>query len=299
MPFIQSTTGQPGVESIRAKSRKGKSLRVEGATQVHSDRTYDMEESVIAFYLDAIRTLQSAAIPFVVGGAYASMIYTGIERHTKDFDVFVRAEDAERVLHALEARGYRPEITFPHWLGKVYSGDAFVDVIWSSGNGIARVDDTWFERAHDADLFGCPCKVSPPEEIIWSKSFVQERERFDGADVMHLLRSQANTLDWSHLVERFAEHWRILYGHLVVFGFVYPGERNHVPSWVMRELAQRLEAELDTPTDNTKICNGPLISREQYLLDVQQWGYVDGRVADGTMTADDVANWTAAIGSIK
>ena len=30
-------------------------------------------------------------MPFLVGGAYAFARYTGIERHTKDFDVFVRA----------------------------------------------------------------------------------------------------------------------------------------------------------------------------------------------------------------
>ena len=33
-----------------------------------------------------------------------------------------------------------------------------------------------------------PALVVPAEEMIWSKAFIQERERFDGADIHHLLR---------------------------------------------------------------------------------------------------------------
>src|SRR5437763_1505759 len=81
-----------------------------------------------------------AGVPFLVGGAYALNYYTGIVRHTKDFDFFVRPEDTERTLEALAAQqGLHTEMTFPHWLGKVYSGDEFCDVIFSSGNGVCRV----------------------------------------------------------------------------------------------------------------------------------------------------------------
>jgi hypothetical protein len=39
-----------------------------------------------------------------------------------------------------------------------------------------------------------------------------------------------------------------------------------------------------------------LLSREQYLHDVEQLGYVDGRLtAASTMTPGDVAVWTEAI----
>ena len=90
------------------------------------------------FYQSAVRYMQEGSIPFLVGGAYSFARYTGLERHTTDFDIFVRPEDCQRVLRTLSGAGYGVELTFPHWLGKAYSGDNCIDVIYGSGNGIAR-----------------------------------------------------------------------------------------------------------------------------------------------------------------
>ncbi|MGH7278499.1 MAG: nucleotidyltransferase, partial [Candidatus Rokuibacteriota bacterium] len=188
-----------------------------------------------AFYRDALTVLIEADVPFVVGGAYAFECYTGIARDTKDIDVFVRRADTERALAVLAQAGYRTEMTFPHWLGKAFGGDDDVlDVIFSSGNGIAEVDDTWFEHARDDEVLGIPVKLSPPEEMIWSKAFIMERERFDGADVAHVLRARAEHLDWPRLLARFGANWRPLLAHLVLFGFIYPSERQRIPHGVMR-----------------------------------------------------------------
>ena len=124
------------------------------------------------FYLRAMRRLEEAGIDFLVGGAYAFERYTGIARHTKDFDIFVHPRDVERVLATLGAAGCETELPFPHWLGKARCGDDFVDVIFSSGNGVAAVDDGWFEHAVDAELLGKPVKLAPPEEMIWQKAMI-------------------------------------------------------------------------------------------------------------------------------
>jgi hypothetical protein len=43
-----------------------------------------------------------------------------------------------------------------------------------------------------------------------------------------------------------------------------------------------------------------LISREQFLIDVQDWGYHDAReVPVGRMTAQQIEEWTAAIDADK
>jgi len=89
---------------------------------------------------------------------------------------------------------------------------------------------------------------------IWSKSMIMERERYDGGDVAHLLRHCSGLLNWDRLVRRFGTHWRILLAHLVLFGFIYPGERALIPSGVIRELVKRLLAELDVPTRGSKVC---------------------------------------------
>src|SRR5438093_7082556 len=121
------------------------------------------------FYQSAVQAVARAGVPFLVGGAYALARYTGVVRHTKDFDFFVRPEDAERTLEVLAAQqGCRTELTFPHWLGKVYWNGEFCDVIFSSGNGVCRVDDTWFEHAPSAEVLGERVLLIPAEEMIWS-----------------------------------------------------------------------------------------------------------------------------------
>ena len=250
-----------------------------------------------AFYEHAIGALAAARVPFLVGGAYALEHYTGISRDTKDADVFVRPADITDALQVLSRAGYRTELTFPHWLGKAHYGDDVVDVIFSSGNAIAEVDDAWFEHARDARVLGREVKVIPAEEMVWSKAFIQERERYDGADIHHLIRATSGTFDWDRLLARFGAHWRVLLAHLTLFGFVYPGERDKVPARVLRDLATRLDREADHAVANDRVCQGTLISREQYLVDIDRWGYVDARLrAPSKMTREDIRIWTADIG---
>ena len=255
-----------------------------------------------AFYCRALTRLQEAGVPFLVGGAYAFERYTGIARHTKDLDVFLREADYPRALAALEADGCRGEVPFPHWLAKAYCGEHFVDLIFGSGNGVAPVDDDWFRHAVDETVFDIPVKLVPAEEMIWQKALIMERERFDGADVAHVLRARAELLDWDRLLARFAEHWPVLLSHLLLFGYIYPEERAKIPTRVMRALLGRAASPPPTvaPEDGEggadgPVCNGTVLSRTQYVVDVEQWGYQDARVWPlGGMTADEAAHWTEA-----
>src|SRR5467141_1046194 len=97
----------------------------------------DVEEQSRAFYPDAMSLMEKDGLPFLVGGAYAFARYTGIERHTKDFDVFIRREDFQKAKKIFRDAGYQAELTFEHWLGKAFKGDDFVDLIYSAGNGVA------------------------------------------------------------------------------------------------------------------------------------------------------------------
>jgi hypothetical protein len=202
----------------------------------------------------------------------------------------------------LEAAGCRGDVPFAHWLAKAYYGDHFVDIIFGSGNGVAPVDDAWFAHAIDETVLGIPVQIVPAEEMIWQKSLIMERERFDGADVAHVLRARAERLDWSRLLDRFGEHWPVLLSHLILFGYIYPEERAKVPSSVLRALLRRAEHsgastilnEAQEGSDGP-ICNGTVLSRTQYVVDVEQWGYQDARVEPhGAMTVDEAAGWTEA-----
>ncbi|HEX6705955.1 MAG TPA: nucleotidyltransferase family protein [Albitalea sp.] len=240
--------------------------------------------------------LHQEHLDFLLGGAYAFAWYTGIERNTKDLDLFIRRADYPRVEQVLNAAGHRTELTYPHWLAKSFHGDAFVDLIFNSGNGIAPVDSGWFGHAAEAQVLGVPVKIAPVEETLCSKAFIMERERYDGADIAHLLRAQAAGIDWERLLRRFGLHWRVLLAHLVQFGFIYPAERSRIPTWLMDDLIDRLRQETWQPPVASQVCAGTLLSREQYLYDVEQLGYLDARLAPlGTMTLQDLAHWTRAI----
>jgi hypothetical protein len=257
----------------------------------------ELDQGTRNFYIQTLTELNEGRMPYLVGGAYAMGTLADIERHTKDIDIFVRKRDRDRILRVLESAGYRTEVTFPHWLAKAWIVERFVDVIYSSGNGVAPVDDEWFEHAVDADLLGIPVRLCPAEEIIWSKAYVHERERFDGADIAHLIRKSGRHLDWHRLLRRFGEAWRVLLAHLVTFGFIYPGERDIIPEGVLRELTDRLLRETKEPPPAEKVCRGTLLSREQYLVDIAMWGYRDGRLKPhGSMTPEEITHWTAAIG---
>jgi hypothetical protein len=250
-----------------------------------------------AFYARVISHLNEARAPYLIGGGYALARYTGIERQAKDLDIFIRERDFARIMSLLSAAGCTSTaLTYPHWLGKARCGEDFVDVIFSSGNALTAVDDEWFAHAVPGEVLGLPVRLNPAEEMIWSKSFIMERERFDGADVMHLLRARAPQLDWQRLVRRFNSNWRVLLSHVLMFGYVYPDERPTIPTWVTDELLARLQREMHELLLTTRLCRGTLVSREQYLTDVGPWGYVDARLPPhGNMQPADVELWTEAI----
>jgi hypothetical protein len=261
-------------------------------------RPEHLEPQTFDFYRACMTALNDGGAAYLVGGAYAFARYTGIERHTKDFDIFCRQRDADRILSVLDGLGCRTERTFPHWLAKAHqqeTGD-FIDVIYSSGSGIAVVDDDWFTHAVPETVLGIPVRLCPAEEIIWSKGFIMERERYDGNDVAHLLHARADALDWGRLLRRFGEHWRVLLSHVVLFGFIYPTERGRIPAEVQDELMRRLQAEGTATPPDERTCRGTLISRAQYLVDIGPWGYRDARLNPGIkMTPADIAHWTHAI----
>ncbi len=251
-----------------------------------------------AFYRRVLAVLIQARVPFLLGGAFALEHYTGVWRFTKDLDIFMRPGHIQAALRLLVRAGFQVELTYPHWLAKVFERGDFVDVIFSSGNGVATVDDDWFVHANTGKILGANRKICPVEEMIWSKSFVMERERFDGADVAHLILAKGQKLDWNRVLKRFGPHWEVLLSHLVLFGFIYPGMRNRIPDWLIPQLVRKLLAARRKPHSSNHAFKGTLLSREQYLIDLESWGYADARLRPhGTMSAHQVALWTKAIGN--
>jgi hypothetical protein len=246
-----------------------------------------------AFYRRVLAGLDEADVPFLVGGAAALAHYTGVKRYTKDFDLFIRRRDLRRTLAALDWSDCQAEVTASHWLAKVSCGEYFVDFIFATGNGVSAVDDGWFERASEGSVFDTAVKLCSAEDVLWTKAFIQERERFDGADVAHLILLA--DLDWHTLLEHFDPHWHVLFAHLVLFNFIYPSERHRIPAWVMEHLAEKLARERGEKASGERICQGTLLSRSQYRTDLESLGFRDARLEAGiAMSRRDIQAWTEA-----
>jgi hypothetical protein len=225
------------------------------------------------FYGRAIDILLGSGCRFLVGGTYALRSYTGIQRPTKDLDLFCLESDYPRILKSLKDAGYRTEVTNPKWIAKIFEGDRYIDLIFSSGNGICNVDESWFRFACRGWALGREVLMMPAEEMIWSKAFIQERERFDGADVLHLIHCQRERLDWQRLLDRFEPHWEVLLAHLINYRFVYPDDTDAIPAHVMDDLLSRASHTTASASAARNSCRGDLLSSKQYDVDFSEWGY--------------------------
>ncbi len=227
-----------------------------------------------AFYREALTLLDECGAPYMLGGAFAIFQYTGLFRNTKDLDVFVKGSDYTKILKFFADKGYEVQVYDVRWLVKIFKGNFFIDVIFNTVNNICRVDDSWLERATEGEFCGRKVKFISAEELIWCKSYVWNRERFDGADINHVLLKQGKNLDWRHLLNRLDPHWHLLLAELIMFQFVYPSEFNEViPRWIFDELMQRAKEQYDVPSPHEKVCRGPMIDNTQYSVDIKHWDY--------------------------
>lgn len=225
-------------------------------------------------YAEVLNLLRARHIPFAVSGAFALRQHTGICRDTKDLDVFLPHEELAGTLAMLSAAGFETETRDPVWLSKVHRGEYFVDLITGMSNGVIVVNNDWVERAEIAEVLGIRVKVLAAEELIVSKLFVTRRERFDGADIVHVIHGTAGKLDWVRILDLTGEHWMVLLWVLVLFQYVYPAHSEFVPRAVWTELLSRLNNEFEAPNPQA-VFRGSLIDEKMFAIDVEEWGMDD------------------------
>ncbi len=244
--------------------------------------------SAEAFYAESLKLLCESGLSFLVGGTFAVSAHTGLPRPVKDLDVFCKPGDYPRILAYFRSRGYKTEIEDERWIAKVRKGEFFVDVIFNSTTAITPVTDQWFAHASTACIYGMTIPVVSPAELVWSKAFIQDRYRYDGADIAHVILKQCEAIDWRRLLSYMDQYWEVLLIHVLNFRFIYPTERQRIPSWLMDELLARLRDHASLPVPHVKVCRGRLFSRTDYAVDITQWGFADligeGETTDGRET---------------
>jgi hypothetical protein len=222
-------------------------------------------------FRDVLNLLEEKRIPFAVSGAFALQFHTGICRETKDLDIFLTAENTSISLACLTKHGFECEVCDPVWLAKAYREKYFVDLIAGMSNAAITVNDLWIRNAHPANVMGVATRLLAPEELLVSKLFVVRRERFDGADIAHIIYSTRGALDWDRIIHHVGEHWEILLWALMLFRYVYPGQSDYVPASLWQNLIGRLSQAVARADPQQKF-RGSLIDDCMFAIDVREWG---------------------------
>jgi hypothetical protein len=236
---------------------------------------FEPPKEAIGFYVESLGLLKESGIPFLLSGTYALSCFTGISRPTKDLDVFCKPSDAPKILAFFQDRGFHIEMEDERWIGKVWRGEHFFDVIFNISSASIPITDEWFEVAYEAEVYGTSVRVTPPTQFILSKLFLQTRYRYDAADIVHTILVKHDEIDWKWLLSNMELYWEVLLINVLNFRFVYPTERELIPRWLYEELLERLKAQDQMPPASIKICRGRLISPTDYVVDVTDWGFAD------------------------
>ena len=225
------------------------------------------------FFAKILTVFADTKIPFMVGGGFALKEHTGIERDLNDLDLFCKAGDYPKLLQKAKEAGFKIEVTDDRWIAKFIFKTFIVDIIFNHYLGLFPVNDCWFRNTKSAEILGIKANILPPEELIWSKAYRQDRTKYDGPDVYHLILKKGGEIDWKNLLNRMEAHWEVLFAHILNFRFIYPSNRNIIPKWLLEELVSRFITQMSTPPPQEKVSRGPLFSRSQYDVDIKQWGY--------------------------
>ncbi|HKW19132.1 MAG TPA: nucleotidyltransferase [Terriglobales bacterium] len=225
-------------------------------------------------YRDVLIAMNEHGIPYAVAGAFALQKYTGISRITKDLDLFIKAGDVPAALDHLKEQGFRCETLDPIWLSKAHRGEYFVDLISGMSNAVIVVDDSWMRRTKRAVIAGVESRVISAEDLIASKLFVTRRERFDGADIAHIIYRTKGQLEWERILELAGEHWEMVLWTLVLYRYVYPSHTDYVPAPLWQELLSRY-MHLVQHSDSDAPFRGSLVDENIFAIDVKSWGLED------------------------
>lgn len=222
-------------------------------------------------FRETLMALNRCRVPYVVSGAFALQVHTGIWRATKDLDLFLTPGDMAAALRCLKRQGFRCEVKDPVWLHKAHRHGFFIDLITGMSNAVITVDRSWIENARSAMILDVQARVLGAEELLASKLFVVRRERFDGADIAHIIYASHGNLDWKRVLSLVGEHWEILLFALVLYRYVYPAHTQYVPGWVWRQLLVRFSNELKNPNPAAQF-RGSLVDDKMFAIDVREWG---------------------------
>ena len=189
---------------------------------------------------ESVALMEATKAPYVLMGGIASAARGG-NRFTHDIDMFVKHEDADRVIAVFAKHGFRTERTYPEWLYKAFKKRVMIDFIFRS-TGPVVLDDEMVAHASVVPWKGRDLKVLAPEDLFVVKALVMSEHTLamDPRWMRHiydmLSTLRACEMDWDYLLKRARM------GPRRVLGFLLYAQSLDlsVPNHVIRRLVEML-----------------------------------------------------------
>lgn len=148
---------------------------------------------------DVVQAIEDKGIPYLLMGGAGTVTF-GRRRATDDIDIFVRVDDADRVLEVLGAAGFETTETELTWLHKAFRRGVLVDVIYRSAGGVL-LDDDMLRRGRRLAYRGTETTIMSPEDLVVIKALASSEEATrHWYDALSLIAS--GELDWDYVAER-------------------------------------------------------------------------------------------------
>lgn len=235
-------------------------------TQQQIDWDGLIPENEWELYKTVIDKVREKGIRFALGGGLAFSEYAGRIRNTKDLDLYIFPWDRERAAEACMEAGFKDYYEVQgydrSWIFRSYKDPVIVDLIWTSPNHRFVVDPRWLTRGRDVEIRGTNLKLVPPEELIFAKLYVLQRDRCDWPDILNILYNMGQFLDWRHLIDRVGNDLPLLAGALTTFRWLSPERAAKLPAWIWERVG--LGRDWPEMSGETSIERVP-------LLDYRDW----------------------------
>ena len=158
------------------------------------------QEKAAEVFRDTIALVEEGSFNYAVGGGLSTDHWTGGAERIADIDLFIREEDAPRILEHLRTNGYEITETEHSWLHKAFRDDVTIDLMFELKNDV-RFDDGIKEHLQRGEMFGTTAFVIAPEDQVAALAGALDRETIDNwYDIIDILAN--NDVDWDYLIER-------------------------------------------------------------------------------------------------
>ncbi|HYC00965.1 MAG TPA: nucleotidyltransferase [Candidatus Limnocylindrales bacterium] len=203
-----------------------------------------MEEFIAKSDWEVLRRVtclaQERGLRFAVGGGFATSFYTAFWRNTKDLDLCVLPQDRDAMVQITKDAGFgdlHDEKPYDRgWIYRATVDGLIVDIIWQLANYRGEVDDGWLASGPEVSIHGDRLRLVPPEEMIWSKIHVVQRDRCDFPDIVNILYACGARMDWAGLLKRLDGEERLLASVVSLYTWLAPGQARTIPEWVWQKL---------------------------------------------------------------